>query len=78
MTYTHISVGGGASQKFYHVIWNSPIEVGDVIIQMGDFRAMMEFFGTIGKLVSGSGFEEVVYQAELCTSGGIKGAPSSK
>ncbi len=78
MTYTHISVDGGASQKFYHVIGNSPMEVGDVIIQMGAFHAMMECFGTIGKLGLRSGFEEVVYQAELCTSGGIKGAPSSK
>ena len=45
---------------------------------MVDFLVMMEFFGTIGKLVAGSGFEEVVYQAGLCTSGGIKGVLSGK
>ena len=39
---------------------------------------MMEFFSTIGKFVAGSGFEEAVYQAELCTSGGIKGVLSGK
>eukprot|EP00794_Sanderia_malayensis_P010400 gene10400-biopygen7580 len=78
MKYTRISVDAGASQKFYHIIWNSPVEFGDVIIHMGDFHAMMEFFGTIGKLFSGSGFEEVVYKAELCTSGGIKGVLSGK
>ena len=39
---------------------------------------MMEFFSTTGKFVAGSGFEEVVYQAGLCTSGGIKGVLSGK
>ena len=78
MKYAHISVDAGAAQKFYHVVWNNPIEFGDVIIHLGDFHAMMEFFGTIGKLVTGSGFEEVVYQAGLCTSGGIKGVLSGK
>ena len=39
---------------------------------------MMEFFGTVGKFILGSGFEEVVYQAGLCTSGGIKGALTGK
>ena len=78
MKYAHISVDAGAAQKFYHVVWNNPIEFGDVIIHLGDFHAMMEFFGTIGKLVTGSGFEEVVHQAGLCTSGGIKGVLSGK
>ena len=38
----------------------------------------MEFFSTIGKIVQGNGFEEVVYQAGLCTSGDIKGILSGK
>ena len=32
-----------------------------------------ELFGIIGKIVTESGFEDVLYQADLCTSGGIKG-----
>ena len=39
---------------------------------------MMEFFSTIRKFVAGSGLGEVVYQAGLCTSGGIKGVFSCK
>ena len=39
---------------------------------------MMGFFGNIGKLVSGSGLEDVLYQSNLCTSGGIKGVISGK
>ena len=30
-------------------------------------------FKIIGSLVSGSGFEDVIYQTELCSSGGLKG-----
>ncbi len=78
MKYTHITVDAGAAMKFYHVLWNNPDEFKDVFIHLGDFHALMEFFGTIGKLVTGSCFEEVVYQAGMCTSGGIKGVISGK
>ena len=36
------------------------------------------FHSTTGRFLGGSGFEEVVYQAGLCTSGGIKGVLSGK
>ena len=78
MKFTHITVDGGAAMKFFHVVWNNPDEFSIVLIHLGDFHAMMEFFSTIGKFVACSGFEEVVYQAGLCTSGGIKGVLSGK
>lgn len=33
---------------------------------------MMEFFSVIGKILQSSGFEEVLYQVELCSPKGIK------
>ena len=39
---------------------------------------MMEFFSIVGKIVQGSGFEDIVYQARLCTSGGINGVLTGK
>ena len=39
---------------------------------------LWSFFGNIGKAVTGSGFEDIIYQAELCTTGGIKGVLSGK
>ena len=78
MKYTHITVDAGAAQKFFHVNWNNPEEFRNVIIHLGDFHSMMGFFGNIGRLVSGSGFEDVVYQSNLCTSGGITSVISGK
>ena len=39
---------------------------------------MMAFFAVIGRLVSSSGFEEVLFQAGHCTSGSITGVISGK
>ena len=77
-TYVHITVDAGAAQKFYHVIWNNPEKFDNVVVHLGYFHGVIEFFGTVRKLVSGSGFGEVVYQAGFCTSGGIKGALTGK
>ena len=78
MKYIHITADVGAACKFYQVQWNNPERFKNVIIHLGDFHAMQELFGIIGKIITGSGFEDVLYQADLCTSGGIKGILSGK
>ena len=78
MKYTHITVDAGAAAKFFHVVWNNPTEFAKVLVHLGDFHCFMELFSVIGKVVRGSGFEEAVYQAGLCTSGGINGVLSGK
>ena len=39
---------------------------------------MTTFFGITGTFISGSGFEEIVYQSGLCTSGSINMLLSGK
>ena len=78
MTYIHITLDVGAAIKAFHVIWNNPVAWSDIVIQLGDFHAMMAYFGVIGLYVSGSGFEEVLFQADLCSSGSIRGVISGK
>ena len=78
MKYTHITVDAGAAAKFLHVVWNNPVEFKRVLIHFGDFYGMWELFSIIGKVVQGSGFEDIVYQAGLCTSGGINGIIAGK
>jgi hypothetical protein len=38
----------------------------------------MAFFAGIGRFVEGSGFEDVLFQASLCSSGSITGVMSGK
>ena len=44
LAYAHIPVDAGAAMKFYHIVWNDPVEFKNVIIHLGDYHAMMEFF----------------------------------
>ena len=78
MIYTHITTDAGAAAKFYQVVWNNPIEFKNVLIHLGDFHAMQELFTIIGKVVKGSGFEDILYQVDLCTTGGIRGVIAGK
>ena len=47
MKYTHITVDAGAAAKFHQIIWNNPVEFKDVLIYLGDFHGMIEFFSII-------------------------------
>ena len=42
-------------------------------IHIGNFHFIKENFGFIGKLVTGSGFEDAVFQAEVCSTGSLNG-----
>ena len=55
-----------------------PIDFKNVIIHLGDFHAMQELFTIIGKIIKGSGFEDIMYQVGICTTGGIKAVTSGK
>ena len=45
---------------------------------MGDFHAISAYFGAIGTFVSGSGFEDILFQAGLCSAGSLNGVLSGK
>ena len=77
-SYTHITLDVGAAIKAFHVVLNNPNAWSDIIIHLGDFHAMMTFFGVTGRFVEGSGFEDVLFQAGLCSSGSITGVMSGK
>ena len=78
MKYIHITPDVGAAIKAYHVIWNNPNLWSDIIIRLGDFHAINAYFGAIGTFVSGSGFEDILFQAGLCSAGSLNGLLSEK
>ena len=63
MKYIHITLDVGAAIKAFYVISNQPYKWKDVLIHLGDYHAMMEFFSVVGQFITGSGFEEIAYQA---------------
>ncbi len=76
MPYANITLDVGAAMNAYKVLWNHPERFETVVIHLGDFHYMKEVFGVLGKIISGSGFEDVVFQSGLCSSGSLKGVVS--
>ena len=73
MPYVNLTLDVGAAMPAYKVIMNHPKKIGNVMIHLGDFHFMKENFGVIGKLVTESGFEDVIFQAGVCSSGSLQG-----
>ena len=78
MKYTHIIPNVGAAIKAYHVIWNNLNLWSDIMIHLRDFHAINAYFGAVGTFVSGSGFEDILFQAGLCSAGSLNGLLSGK
>ena len=78
MRCTHITLDVGAAIKAFHVVWNDKDRWSNIIIHLGDFHVFMAFFGSMGKFMTDSGFEEIIYHASLCISGSMNGMLSGK
>ena len=78
MKYTHVTIPAGAAMKAFQVIWNNPIIFSDILIYPGYFHCMLMFFPVIRSYLECSGFEEIIFQATLFTSGCIKGIMNRK
>ena len=63
----------GAAMNAYKMIWNYPHKFANCVVHSGDFHAMKENYCVIGNIVAASGFEDVVFQSGLCTSGSVQG-----
>ena len=50
---------------------NQPEIYKNVIILLGAFHSTMSYLSDIGKVMKGSGFEEIVIKAGLCASGSL-------
>ena len=61
--YVNITLDVGATMSAFKLLWNYPEKFGNVIIHF-----IKESFSLIGKLVAGSGFEDAIFQAEVCSS----------
>ena len=76
MPYINITLDAGAAMSAFKLLWNYPEKFGNVIIHFGDFHFIKENFSLIRKLVAGSGFEDAMFKAEVCSSGRLNGVLS--
>ena len=73
MPYVNVTLDVGAPMNAERVLWNYPLKFKNVLIHLGDFHFMKENFGVIGKIVKGSGFEDIIFQAGVCSTGRLNG-----
>ena len=78
MKYAHNKVNVGAAEKYYKAICINPDKFKDFILYLGDFHDFMHFFSNFGQFLSNSRFEEILYQARMCSVGAIRPVLSSK
>ena len=76
MPFTSITLDVGAAMSAYNVLWNYSYIYHDVILQLGDFHFVKENFSVIGNIIAESGFENIVYQSGVCSSGSLLGVLS--
>ena len=62
MPYSNITFDIGAAMNAFKVLWNNPEKFSNIVIHLGDFHQMKEVFAIIGKLISGSGFEDIIFK----------------
>ena len=73
MPYVNVTLDVGAAINAFKLLWKYSQQFSNVIIHLGDFHTMKENFKIMGLLLQCSGFEEIVYQARMCTSGSLSG-----
>eukprot|EP00794_Sanderia_malayensis_P010438 gene10438-biopygen7613 len=73
MPYVNVTLDVGAAMNAYKLLWNYPEQFDNVLIHLGDFHFMKENFAVIGKITSGSGIEDVIFQANVCSSSSLNG-----
>ena len=70
--YTFVTMDLAAAKIAYDIVWNEPVKYATVIIHLGAFHTMCSYMGSLGKMMTGSGFGEVLIESGICASGSIE------
>ena len=71
MSILHFDVG--AAVNAYKVLWNFASKLKNIVIHLGDFHYIKEAFAVLGKLITGSGYEDIIYQSGICSVRSLNG-----
>ena len=66
--YTFVTMDLAASKITYDIQWDSPKTFSEAIIHLGVFHTMCFYMGSLGKMMSGSGFEEILTESGICAN----------
>ena len=76
MPYVNVTLDLGAAMNAYKLVWNYPNLFSNIFIHVGDFHFMKESFSIIGMLIQGSGFEDIIFQSGMSSTGSLNGVLS--
>jgi len=76
--YTLVTMDLATAKIAYDLIWSDHDLYQKVVLNLGPFHTMCSYMGAVGKMMSGSGFEDIVVEAGLCASGSIEQVMSGR
>ena len=65
--YVNLTLDAGHYVNACRMLCNYPNKFSKIVLHIGDFHLMKEVFTMLGTLVKGSGFEDVIFQAGVCS-----------
>ena len=66
------------AKKAYALVWQYSEQFSKIIVRMGVFHTIFSLFGTVWKMMKGSGFSEIVIESGICASGSLDSVISGK
>ena len=69
--FTFITFDLAVAKMAYSLVWQNQLLFNDVIIHMGVFHIINAYLKAVGKVLIGSGFEEIVIDSKICAAGSI-------
>lgn len=58
--------------KAYAIVWEKSKSFKDAIIRVGGFHLLFSCMGALGKIIRGSGFEDILMESGICASPSIE------
>ena len=69
--YAIVTFDLAVAKKAYALVWQYSDQFNKVIVRMGVFHTICSLFGTLGKMMKGSGLAEIIIESGICASGSL-------
>ena len=76
--FTFITFDLAVAKTAYALVWHHKLLFSDVIIHLGIFHIISAYLKAVGKVLSGSGFEDILIDSKVCATGSIDGVLRGK